>query len=118
MMLNTILKRLEIDDKDGPIPNRWMNNDIKPVEAGRRTWGFWTFHNFCICPPPPDYDEHASLTMNRDSNQFKHFHVYDGQFVDCEWLDLVAGRRCYCGGQFVGYDFCGFEFVAGGLLSS
>lgn len=51
MKLNKILKRLEIDDEGGPIPNRWMNNDIKPVEAGRRTWGFWMFHNFCGFSP-------------------------------------------------------------------
>ncbi|EYE96758.1 nucleobase cation symporter-1 family protein [Aspergillus ruber CBS 135680] len=48
MKLDTILKRLEVDDEGGSIPNRWMNTDIKPVEAGRRTWGFWTFHNFWI----------------------------------------------------------------------
>lgn len=26
---------------------RWINDDIKPIEAGRRTWGFWTFNNYC-----------------------------------------------------------------------
>ncbi|KAE8441774.1 hypothetical protein EG329_004332 [Mollisiaceae sp. DMI_Dod_QoI] len=27
---------------------RWINDDIKPIEAGRRTWTFWTFHNYWI----------------------------------------------------------------------
>lgn len=26
---------------------KWINDDIKPIEAGRRTWTFWTFHNYC-----------------------------------------------------------------------
>lgn len=26
---------------------RWINDDIKPIESERRSWGFWTFHNYC-----------------------------------------------------------------------
>ncbi|KAE8165059.1 hypothetical protein BDV40DRAFT_286524 [Aspergillus tamarii] len=47
-MKNTILKHLEVPHDGGQIPNRWINNDLKPIEADRRTWNFWTFHNFCI----------------------------------------------------------------------
>ncbi|KAE8400626.1 allantoin permease [Aspergillus pseudonomiae] len=47
-MGNTILRYLEVPDEGANIPNRWVNDDIKPVEAGRRTWNFWTFHNFCV----------------------------------------------------------------------
>lgn len=66
MKLDTILKRLEVDDEGGSIPNRWMNTDIKPVEAGRRTWGFWTFHNFCTFPPIKM--KRRILTGTRDSD--------------------------------------------------
>ncbi|KAE8137160.1 permease for cytosine/purines, uracil, thiamine, allantoin-domain-containing protein [Aspergillus pseudotamarii] len=47
-MKNTILKHLEVPHDGGQIPSRWTNNDIKPIEADRRTWNFWTFHNFCM----------------------------------------------------------------------
>ncbi|KAE8358528.1 permease for cytosine/purines, uracil, thiamine, allantoin-domain-containing protein [Aspergillus caelatus] len=29
-------------------PTDGSNNDIKPIEADRRIWTFWTFHNFCV----------------------------------------------------------------------
>ncbi|KAK1544786.1 hypothetical protein CPAR01_02288 [Colletotrichum paranaense] len=31
-----------------PYVSRWMNDDIRPIEAQRRTWGFLTFHNFWL----------------------------------------------------------------------
>lgn len=46
--MNALLERLKINEEHGPAPNRWINNDIKPIEARRRTWGFWTFHNFWV----------------------------------------------------------------------
>ncbi|KAJ5298328.1 uncharacterized protein N7443_006448 [Penicillium atrosanguineum] len=46
--MKAFLKKLEIESEGGPEPDRWINNDIKPIEEGRRTWGFWTFHNFWI----------------------------------------------------------------------
>jgi NCS1 family nucleobase:cation symporter-1 len=46
--MEALLKKLEIGHEGGPRPDRWINNDIKPIEEGRRTWGFWTFHNFCM----------------------------------------------------------------------
>ncbi|KAJ5166291.1 Allantoin permease [Penicillium canariense] len=46
--MKAFLKRLEVDSDGGPVPDRWINNDIKPIEASRRTWGFWTFHNFWV----------------------------------------------------------------------
>lgn len=51
--MEAFLKKLEIESEGGPEPDRWINNDIKPIEEGRRTWGFWTFHNFCMgsCGP-------------------------------------------------------------------
>ncbi|KAJ5288655.1 Allantoin permease [Penicillium angulare] len=48
MSVTAFLKRLEISPEGGVIPDRWINNDIKPIEAGRRTWGHWTFHNFWV----------------------------------------------------------------------
>ncbi|KAJ5925302.1 Allantoin permease [Penicillium verhagenii] len=48
MSLRTFLKRIEINAEGGLVPDRWINNDIKPIEAGRRTWGHWTFHNFWV----------------------------------------------------------------------
>ncbi|KAJ9610457.1 hypothetical protein H2200_005234 [Cladophialophora chaetospira] len=43
-----LLKKLEVPYEGGTIPNRWINNDIKPIEKGRRTWTFWTFHNLWV----------------------------------------------------------------------
>ena len=48
--MDNLLKRLKVPTDGGLPPNRWVNNDIKPIEVGRRTWGFWTFHNFCTHP--------------------------------------------------------------------
>ncbi|KAJ5980236.1 Allantoin permease [Penicillium waksmanii] len=48
MRTKAFLQSLRIKDEGGPLPNRWINNDIKPIEAERRTWGFWTFHNFWV----------------------------------------------------------------------
>ncbi|RDW93374.1 nucleobase cation symporter-1 family protein [Aspergillus mulundensis] len=31
-----------------PHESRWINDDIRPVDAERRTWGFLTFHNFWL----------------------------------------------------------------------
>jgi hypothetical protein len=45
--MNSLLKKLQVEVEGGVVPDRWINNDIKPIEADRRTWGFWTFHNFC-----------------------------------------------------------------------
>ncbi|OIW25708.1 NCS1 nucleoside transporter family protein [Coniochaeta ligniaria NRRL 30616] len=28
--------------------NRWINYDIRPIEAARRTWGYLTFHNYWL----------------------------------------------------------------------
>lgn len=47
--MEAFLKKLEIESEGGQEPDKWINNDIKPIEDGRRTWGFWTFHNFCMC---------------------------------------------------------------------
>lgn len=45
--MDKLIRRLEVKHEGGTIPDRWINNDIKPIESGRRTWGFWTFHNYC-----------------------------------------------------------------------
>ncbi|KAK6451528.1 hypothetical protein FP744_10007779 [Trichoderma asperellum] len=31
-----------------PYVSQWINDDIRPVAAARRTWGFWTFHNYWL----------------------------------------------------------------------
>ncbi|KAE8355483.1 hypothetical protein BDV28DRAFT_146044 [Aspergillus coremiiformis] len=46
--MKSILAYLEVPQEGGQAPTRWINNDIKPVEAGRRSWNFWTFHNFSV----------------------------------------------------------------------
>ncbi|EXJ56818.1 hypothetical protein A1O7_07162 [Cladophialophora yegresii CBS 114405] len=46
--LTGLLKKLEVPYEGGTLPNRWINNDIKPIEKGRRTWTFWTFHNLWV----------------------------------------------------------------------
>ncbi|KAI8270405.1 ncs1 nucleoside transporter family protein [Colletotrichum sp. SAR11_239] len=35
------LQRVEL-----PFVSRWINDDIRPIESKRRTWGFLMFHNF------------------------------------------------------------------------
>jgi NCS1 family nucleobase:cation symporter-1 len=37
-----------VPHEGGTIPDRWINNDIRPIEKGRRTWNFWTFHNLWV----------------------------------------------------------------------
>jgi len=42
-----LVQILEVPHDGGTIPDRWINNDIKPIEKGRRTWNLWAFHNLC-----------------------------------------------------------------------
>ncbi|KAF9891407.1 hypothetical protein FE257_004263 [Aspergillus nanangensis] len=44
----TLLNRLRVASEYGQESNRWVNYDIKPVEAERRTWTFWTYHNLWL----------------------------------------------------------------------
>ncbi|KAH9227663.1 hypothetical protein K456DRAFT_1775036 [Colletotrichum gloeosporioides 23] len=37
------LQRVEL-----PFVSRWINDDIRPIESRRRTWGFLMFHNFWL----------------------------------------------------------------------
>ncbi|KAK7900658.1 hypothetical protein LTR67_002942 [Exophiala xenobiotica] len=46
--LKALIKKLEVPFEGETTPNRWINNDIKPIEKGRRTWTFWTFHNLWV----------------------------------------------------------------------
>ncbi|KAK8065137.1 hypothetical protein PG997_011884 [Apiospora hydei] len=39
------LKRLEVPQSSSKVLSRWINNDIRPIEAKRRTWVFSTFSN-------------------------------------------------------------------------
>ncbi|OAL62470.1 NCS1 nucleoside transporter [Trichophyton rubrum] len=43
-----ILKKLEIEHEGGTLPDPWINFDIKPIEAGRRTWSAWTFTTYWV----------------------------------------------------------------------
>ncbi|KAL4874958.1 permease for cytosine/purines, uracil, thiamine, allantoin-domain-containing protein [Aspergillus karnatakaensis] len=43
MGVSALLKRIEL-----PHESRWINEDIRPVEAERRTWTFSSFHNFWL----------------------------------------------------------------------
>ncbi|KAL2875824.1 hypothetical protein SGCOL_008971 [Colletotrichum sp. CLE4] len=43
MGFQAALKRVEL-----PYVSRWINDDIRPIESQRRTWGFLTFHNFWL----------------------------------------------------------------------
>ncbi|PQE11482.1 Allantoin permease protein [Rutstroemia sp. NJR-2017a BBW] len=46
MRFSQRFKRFEVQSETEI--TRWINDDIKPIEAGRRTWGFWTFNNYWI----------------------------------------------------------------------
>ena len=48
MTLKSLLRRLEVPLEGETVPDRWINNDIRPIEEGRRTWTFWTFHNLWV----------------------------------------------------------------------
>ncbi|KAK8034103.1 hypothetical protein PG993_009098 [Apiospora rasikravindrae] len=39
------LKRLEVPQTSSKVLSRWINNDIRPIEAKRRTWVYSTFSN-------------------------------------------------------------------------
>ncbi|EER25466.1 NCS1 nucleoside transporter family protein [Coccidioides posadasii C735 delta SOWgp] len=47
-MAAAFLKKLEVEHEGGTLPDRWINNDIKPIESERRTWSSWTFTNYWI----------------------------------------------------------------------
>ncbi|EFQ99464.1 uridine permease [Nannizzia gypsea CBS 118893] len=47
-IMNKILKKLEIEHEGGTLPDPWINFDIKPIEAGRRTWSAWTFTTYWV----------------------------------------------------------------------
>ncbi|KAF8851032.1 NCS1 nucleoside transporter family protein [Acephala macrosclerotiorum] len=42
----SFMKRFEVTSETEL--TRWINDDIKPIEASCRTWAFWTFHNYCM----------------------------------------------------------------------
>ncbi|KAI1879077.1 hypothetical protein JX265_003254 [Neoarthrinium moseri] len=42
-MSSTLLSRIQLEHG-----SMWINDDIRPLELGRRTWGFMTFHNFWL----------------------------------------------------------------------
>lgn len=67
---------------------RWINDDIKPIEAGRRTWTFWTFHNYC---ESDDGVGEGWTDEDRDLGQLQHFDVSYWKLSYCFGLDLVAG---------------------------
>ena len=46
--LRRLIRWLEVPDEGTRRADRWYNNDIKPIERGRRTWKFWTFHNLWV----------------------------------------------------------------------
>ncbi|EFE44577.1 hypothetical protein TRV_00643 [Trichophyton verrucosum HKI 0517] len=46
--MNRILKKLEIEHEGGTLPDPWINFDIKPIEARRRTWSAWTFTTYWV----------------------------------------------------------------------
>ncbi|OHW89806.1 NCS1 nucleoside transporter family protein [Colletotrichum incanum] len=43
MGLQAVLKQAEL-----PFVSRWINDDIRPIESQRRTWGYLMFHNFWL----------------------------------------------------------------------
>ncbi|KAF7585301.1 hypothetical protein BBP40_011297 [Aspergillus hancockii] len=43
MKFSSLLKRIELTSG-----SQWINEDVRPVEAERRTWTFMTFHNFWL----------------------------------------------------------------------
>ncbi|KAK2025445.1 NCS1 nucleoside transporter family protein [Colletotrichum zoysiae] len=43
MGLQALVQRVEL-----PFVSRWINDDIRPIESQRRTWGFLMFHNFWL----------------------------------------------------------------------
>jgi NCS1 family nucleobase:cation symporter-1 len=42
------IDRFRVASEYGQTANRWINYDIQPVEVGRRTWNFWTYHNYWV----------------------------------------------------------------------
>ncbi|UKZ57460.1 hypothetical protein TrVGV298_011317 [Trichoderma virens] len=43
MGLGLLIERVKL-----PYVSQWINEDIRPVESARRTWSFWTFHNYWL----------------------------------------------------------------------
>ncbi|KAF2138171.1 uncharacterized protein K452DRAFT_291218 [Aplosporella prunicola CBS 121167] len=43
MALRSWISRAQLKSVSG-----WINNDIRPLESGRRTWNFLTFHNYWL----------------------------------------------------------------------
>src|SRR5436190_9512599 len=46
--IKKFIKKFEVLHDAGTVPDRWINNDIKPIEARRRTWGVWTYSLFWV----------------------------------------------------------------------
>lgn len=42
----SFFKNVEVESETKT--TRWINDDIRPIEAGRRTWTYWTFSNYCM----------------------------------------------------------------------
>lgn len=84
------MKRLEVTSETEA--TKWINDDIKPIEAERRTWTFWTFHNYCESPLQNFFIEADEY---RDLGQLKHFDVLDWKLSHRFGIDLVAGNYLY-----------------------
>lgn len=78
----SLLKRLEVPHEGGTIPDPWINNDIKPVEAGRRKWGFWTFNYYCT-------NDNDSIASRRGSLT-DYFHGI-GVLINCNISTYMTG---------------------------
>lgn len=63
--------------KEGTIPNRCINKDIKLIEAGTRTW------DAIYVPQSMGVDQH------------EHLDISYRQLAHCAGADMVASPDCY-----------------------
>ncbi|KAK6813025.1 hypothetical protein RU639_010779 [Aspergillus parasiticus] len=110
-MENTIPKDLQVPQEGGQIPNRWINNDIKPIEADRRTWNFWAFHDFCVLASS-NITAHMLGIINSLLGMFYHigfplvnryiWGLYGSLFVLWNWILLsINAVQAWIGGQCI-----------------
>jgi hypothetical protein len=114
--MEALLKKLEIGHEGGPVPDRWINNDIKPIEEGRRTWGFWTFHNFCMYLYTGQKELSQLMLFPRGACQLQYIGLYDWKFSHRVRIDMVASHCRHCRRTNYCHDIGGAELTTRGLL--
>jgi hypothetical protein len=104
--LKALIKKLEVPFEGETTPNRWINNDIKPI--GTSLFAIAVLILYLVCYqniPKTDRDncydnrkgptnmDLLDLSQPVGLDQHQHFNLYDRELSHCVGLDVVASHH-------------------------